>query len=268
MSEIVKIYRPVGGTHSGKDTSRELYSLWAENGLCKIEDSPDDFAWFNQPGEILLYDYPRLDDREIPQFSYGLFGNTVPKQERCFPWTFWARRPRLLEHYREKGVPPLDERNTKSVFLGKIENEVQYDKRNTQDWSTAGLDLFLCPVAPGGSQQYQYTQEQYLDIIFHSRFGLCLPGYGPKCNREIELLGAGTVPIFTPGVDNTYHEPLIEDVHFISVETPQQVKEKIDSITEQQWNDMHLAGQEWYNRNASINGSFNTTLAITTPLIK
>jgi len=44
MSEIVKIYRPVGGTHSGKDTSRELYSLWEENGLCKIEDSPDDFA--------------------------------------------------------------------------------------------------------------------------------------------------------------------------------------------------------------------------------
>tara|TARA_R100001129_G_scaffold63070_1_gene42984 strand:- start:561 stop:1376 length:816 start_codon:yes stop_codon:yes gene_type:complete len=268
MASTVTIFKPVGGSHCGVDTSRELYDLWVENKLCTIKDSPDDYAWFEEPGRILLYDYPRLDDRPIPKFKYGLFGNTVPKHERCFPWTFWARKPRLLERQREKKLLSFDERDVESVFLGKIENEIQYSNRTVQDWSTANLELFICPVAAPGPQHHKYTQEQYLDIIFRSKFGLCLPGYGPKCNREIELLGAGVVPIFTPGVDNTYHDPLVDGTHFISVENPIQVKERINSISKQQWEDMHAAGQSWYNKNASTTGSFNTTVEIATPLIK
>ena len=33
----------------------------------------------------------------------------------------------------------------------------------------------------------------------------------------------------------------------------------ISSVTQEQWQKMHDAGQEWYARNASVEGSFNLT---------
>ena len=36
------------------------------------------------------------------------------------------------------------------------------------------------------------------------KYGLCLRGVGPKCLRDIELIGMGTVPIFTEGVSSEY----------------------------------------------------------------
>ena len=72
----------------------------------------------------------------------------------------------------------------------------------------------------------------------------------------------GVVPIFASEVDNTYHEPLVEDVHFIRVNSPEEVKKKMNSIDQDKWNEMHTAGQDWYERNASPKGSFETTKRI------
>ena len=38
--------------------------------------------------------------------------------------------------------------------------------------------------------------DEYLNLLKQSKFGLCLRGFGGKCNREIELMGLGTVPDF------------------------------------------------------------------------
>ena len=80
------------GGHCG-DTFRELIDIWQENGYCEVEESPDSFCWVGSVTNILLYDFPRLDDREITKFKQGLFGNTVPKHPKCHPWIFWARSP-------------------------------------------------------------------------------------------------------------------------------------------------------------------------------
>jgi hypothetical protein len=249
------------GSHCG-DTFRELVDLWQEAGYCTVEESPNDFVWVNEVGSIILYDYPRIDDRQIPHFQYGLFGNHVPNHDRCLPWTFWARAPRLLESCRNSGIKSYEERNIESIFLGKIENSIQDDNRRNQDWSSAEVELFNCPVDKPGPDYYMYSQKEYLDLVGSSKFGLCLAGYGPKCNREIELIGMGTVPVFAPEVDNTYHEPLIEGVHFIRIQSPDQFKPVISSITQEQWQKMHDAGQDWYARNASVEGSFNLTKSI------
>ena len=249
------------GSHCG-DTFRELVDLWEEAGYCTVEESPNDFVWVDRVGGIILYDYPRVDDRQIPAFEHGVFGNFVPNHERCVPWTFWARAPRLLESTRDRGIKGYEERDIESIFLGKIENGIQNENRRNQDWSTAGVELFNCPVDKPGPDYYRYSQQEYLDLVGRSKFGLCLAGYGPKCNREIELLGLGTVPIFAPEVDNTYHEPLVEDLHFIRVDSPEQVKEKINSITEERWTEMHEAGQDWFERNASVRGSYELTKKI------
>jgi len=249
------------GSHCG-DTFRELVDLWEEAGYCTVENSSNDFDWVDKVGGTILYDYPRIDDRQIPPFEHGVFGNFVPDHERCVPWTFWARAPRLLESTRQRGIKTYEERDIESIFLGKIENGIQNENRRNQDWSTAGVELFNCPVDKPGPDYYRYTQQEYLDLVGRSKFGLCLAGYGPKCNREIELLGLGSVPIFAPEVDNTYHEPLVEGLHFLRVDSPEQVKEKIDSTTKEQWIEMHEAGQDWFDRNASVHGSFNLTKKI------
>ena len=255
------IFKPQISNHSG-DTFRELIDLWKQFGLCEVRESPDAFCWANAPGEVLLYDHPRLDDWGVPEFKQGLFGNTVPAQNNCHPWIFWARSPRLLWEARKRRLPNYEERTIGSIFLGKIENDIQKNNRQNQDWSAAGLDIFYCPVSQAGQEHYPFSKMEYLEKLRCSKFGLCLAGYGPKCNREIELLGMGVVPLFAPEVDNTYHEPLVEGQHFFRVETSEAVKPLIDSVSKQRWEEMSKAGLAWYSRNASIQGSFQTTKRI------
>ena len=257
----MKILIPDAGTHCG-DTFRELVGIWKEWDLCEVESSPDDFCWAGTHGDVILYDYPRLDDRHVPSFNKGLFGNTVPDHPSCHAWIFWARSPRRLLEARKKPLKPYKLREIESIFLGKIENNVQDGNRRNRDWGSAGIELFHCPVDRPGPDHYPFTKEEYLEKLRDSRFGLCLAGYGPKCNREIELLGMGVVPLFAPEVDNTYHEPLIEGVHFLRVNDPSEVKQVINSIDEKRWERMVRSGQEWYDRNASPAGSFLVTKRI------
>ena len=117
------------------------------------------------------------------------------------------------------------------------------------------------PITP-----YKYTQEEYLDLLRKSRFGLCLPGYGPKCNREIELMALGVVPIITPGVDLTYFNPLVDGIHYVYVESPEELKSVIEKITESKWVEMSESCLDWFEDNCSVLGSFNTTQKIITSL--
>ena len=97
----MKILKPIHDGHSG-DTFRELLDMWGENNLCEVVPTPYiKNVWVGSPGNILLYDRPILDF--LPQsFKLGLFGNTVPNFSTACPWIFWARRPRILERFREK----------------------------------------------------------------------------------------------------------------------------------------------------------------------
>ena len=120
-----------------------------------------------------------------------------------------------------------------------------------------GIEEFVMPVQSGG---YPYTQEQYQNRLASSKFGLLLPGYGPKCNRDIECMAHGTVPIVVDGCDvNNYHEPWIEGIHYIGVKTPEEVTEKLSNISKNEWEYMHNACRSWYERNASPMGSFKLT---------
>lgn len=241
--------------HSG-DTFRELVHLWEDEGLCKVSSSNKRHScWIDN---IMLYDEPTLEwyDKHKYEYSFALFGNTVPNLPNSSPWIFWARRPSLLQKSRDI-IPSYSDRNIGSIFLGKIENNVQRHKRTQKDWSKV-IDVFEMPV----QGVYKYSQSEYLENIKNSKYGLCLSGYGPKCNREIELMGVGTVPIITPLVDLTYYNPLVENKHYIKIDTPCQLTDKIDQISREEWEYMSDSCLEWYTENASINGSFNTTIEI------
>ncbi len=265
------VYLPAGNALQGMgfhetDTFREMVELWGERGYCQVkktEDSP--YVWWGSVGDTLLYDWDtaRWWNPATP-YRLALFGNNPPPgpqghEMRQSVWSFWPRSPRRLEAAVEAGILPWKNRTITSVFLGKIENGVQQKKRTTQDWSKA-VELFSMPVdATGG---YPFTQEEYLEKLRHSKFGLCLPGYGNKCNREIEYMALGVVPICTPEVDMTnYLVPPREGIHFFRASTPAQVKSIVEACTPERWKRMSVACCAWWRENASAEGLFRLTWA-------
>jgi hypothetical protein len=73
-------------------------------------------------------------------------------------------------------------------------------------------------------------------------------------------MALGTVPIITPGIDTAeYAEPLVEGVHYLFAETPDDAKRLVAETTADKWAAMSAAGRDWYERNASVAGSWATT---------
>jgi len=252
-----KIILPSNDGHCG-DTFRELVKLWYDNNLVDLEIKNVSNCWLNDENDILLYDKPTLEwfHPIRDKYNFALFGNTVPQYEKSSSWVFWGRRPRLMEEIK-KERQIWEYRNIESIFLGKVENNTQQNKRTSLDWSNS-VEMFEMPIRG----EYKYTQEEYLRLLVKSRYGLCLSGYGPKCNREIELMCMGVVPVITPLVGLTFYNPLEENKHYITASNPEEVKEKINNITKEKWGEMSNSCIEWYEKNCSVEGSFNTTIEI------
>jgi hypothetical protein len=248
--------------HAG-DTFREMVELWSERGYCHIQRSEDTpYVWWDKIGETLLYDRPTMRWLNNPSYKLALYGNPFPEKatRQDKTWSFWPRSPRLVEQiatrsnsYKNRSIP--------SIFLGRIENGVQKERRTKQAWAKS-VHTFSMPVDSTGGP-YKYSQQEYLEMLTQSRFGLCLPGYGPKCNREIEYFATGVVPIVTPGVDmSNYMVPPLRGVHYLFASTPEEVATIVKTTTEDQWTMMSEAGRSWWQRYASAEGLFRFTWGI------
>ena len=253
--------QPIQGLgHHNNDSYRGLPMLMKDQNK-DVDVKYDDktiHCWLEP--NILTYDRPSLEwcNQEIVTSSLMLLGNGDIQVEghqlkskmptlNIKPWIFWPRKPMLLEKVlKTKGILSYDERTIESIFIGNFENNVQEKFRNTNaSWENV-LTEYHCTKG----QKHKFSHEEYLMKLRHSRYGLCLRGYGSKCHREVELMAFGTVPIVTPEVTvSSYMEPLIENVHYILVKTPDELKQKVASIDKEQWSKMSTACYEWYQRN-------------------
>ena len=272
VSGVPRIVVPTGMTgimaHAG-DTFREMVDIWAERGYVTVERSESSgYCWWGGVGEILLYDRPTPRWwNEATSYQMALFGNCAPPGPgphtlRQSVWGFWPRSPIAIEAMaaRFENLHGYNTRNIKSLFLGKVENGIQREHRTGVDWSTA-VELFSMPIDSTGAP-YPYTQEQYLDKLCSSQFGLCLPGFGPKCNREIEYFACGCVPIVTPGVDmKGYLVPPQEGIHYFMARNPEEVSAIVKNTTSDRWLQMSAAGRSWWRTYASAEGLFRLTWA-------
>ena len=247
------------GRHNN-DSYRELPLLMKlQNQDIDVKyDNKSIHCWLEP--NILTYDRPTLEwcNQEIGNCSLMLLGNGDVNVEGQYlkskiptlnikPWIFWPRKPMLLEKVlKQHGILNHDERNNESIFIGNFENSVQEKFRKTTDsWETV-LTEYHCTKG----QQHKFSHEEYLMKLRDSKYGLCLRGYGSKCHREVELMAFGTVPIVTPEVTvSSYMEPLIENIHYILVKTPEELKQKIATIDKEQWTKMSKSCYEWYQRN-------------------
>jgi hypothetical protein len=270
--EVPKVVLPVGKGlaglfyHSG-DTFREMVRIWGERNYVRVERSEETrYCWWGGIGEVLLYDRPTPRWWfDLPPYQMALFGNCAtpgPDTHRLRQsvWCFWGRRPQLLEavHERSEYKKGYKERSISSLFLGKVENGVQHANRTQQDWSSC-VDLFSMPIE-SSTKPYPYTAEEYLQRLCNARFGLCLPGFGPKCNREIEYFATGCVPIVTDGVDmQNYLVPPKEGVHYFRASNPEDVRRIVAETSADKWIEMSVAGHEWWQLFASAEGLFRLT---------
>ena len=260
---IPKLPRNDFWNHSG-DTFRELVSMWNEKNYCEVIETDNKHIWLNSIGDILLYDRPTLDwlaqDTNI-NCNKILFGNPgVPEnlKNHASNWIFWGRSPRKLEEYHNMIYKNFNERRLKSIFIGKIENKIQLTYRNIDFNKYIQLYVMHKP-----DEKYRYNQDEYLDLLRNSKFGLCLRGFGPKCNREIELMALGTVPIVEKNVDmDNYYDSPQENIHYLRFSSPEDIEVLIDNCSEERWSQMSLACREWYKKNGSTEGSFKTTMNI------
>jgi hypothetical protein len=266
---IPTIYTPMKSMKRGffghkGDSFREMIDLWSEKGFVeRKEDASLTHCWLGAPGNILLYDRPTwqwLD--EIPEdekdYRMCLVGNPDPSQkEHTKPWIFWPREPRLVEEISLLPRKSYDDRGDTMVFFGKIENDVQGSYRqDISGWQSACAKFSM--KAKG--ETYDLNPREYLEALRNSKYGLCLRGYGPKCNREIELLAMGTVPVVTPDVDiSNYAEPLIVGQHVLLAKDKADAISQIVAINEAKWKEMSEAGVEWWKRNCSVEGSWKRT---------
>ena len=257
----MKIYK---GQVEWSDSFQELANCWAEAGYCEVNRSVDNFSWaVQQKGgpATLLHEYDRL--QEVPSRqtwdinrNLGLFANDQHPLGK--PWIYWPRHIKNVEALL-KETPP--EKDIHSIFVGAAENPIQYVNRTKYDWSLA-VDHYEFKNALFQKSYHTYSNIDFLKLIARAKFGLSLEGYGPKCQRDIEYMANGVVPIFTWDSFNHYHNPLIENVHYLFATNPREAKEKINSTSESKWQEMSTNCREWFKQNCSIEGSFNTTLQI------
>lgn len=253
-------------SHSG-DSFREMVKLWADKGYVEcVEHDSATQVWMEGVGKTLLYDRPTYDwlftaPPGEQKWDLALFGNPKPMESGgpAKSWCFWPRNPRLLEEVVVSGVPKTSwsQRNKFLVFYGKIENKVQEKRRKIHDWSKVCDGYSL---VNGDATPHALGPKEYLEALANAKFGLCLAGYGKKCHREVECMAMGCVPVCASEVDmEMYANPPQEGVHYIRVNSPDDISGKVASIAEEKWAAMSAACIQWWQENASAEGSWKLT---------
>jgi hypothetical protein len=275
-TDIPTLIMPTGHTgrfeHAG-DSFREMAYLWNKKGYVKlVQSGTAKQVWLGGIGETLLYDRPNMDwlraaPAEERVYKQALFGNPAPPAEadgKALPWTFWPRRPNLVESLVAVGLPTTGyaARPDGLVFYGRSENAVQLGHRKSADWAAACAEGGKF-VHVEGTGAYPFTHEEYLVNLSKARFGLCLAGYGRKCHREVECMAMGCVPVVAQEVDMmNYAEPPQVGVHYFRVSGPAEAAALVKSITPLRWAAMSAACRDWWARNASVEGSWRLTASL------
>jgi hypothetical protein len=245
------------------DSFRELAVMWGlkHKDVGVIMSNLENCMLFP---EIFLYDRPTLEwiNRRLINSDLLMLGNgDVMKEGKRLigagvnvkPWIFWPRRPMLLEEYIKKTkIKSYEERENKITFIGNIENSIQKKYREDKKWEDL-VDNYHCTKG----LIHKFSQEEYLECLYNSKYGLCLRGYGSKCHREVELMALGTVPIITEEVTvASYINPLIENIHYIKINNISEWKEP----TKEEWERMSKECVVWYNENVHSDKSWRLTI--------
>jgi len=173
---------------------------------------------------------------------------------KILAWNFYPRDYESL--YKVQKELPL-EKKALSIFSGTIRG----DKHNRNQWINSTEIFSYKPARRYTRTNVLYkTMEDYYRALATTKFGLCLVGDCPICQREIETLGLGCVPIYTPGVEWKYFVPPIENVHFLYANNPQEMNDKISKLSDNDRIEMAHNGIAYFEDYVSPTGLWNSVL--------
>lgn len=108
------------------------------------------------------------------------------------------------------------------------------------------------------------AQGTYIQELASHKIGLSLNGAAEICNRDIEILGVGSVLLRPKLISTKFHNPLIPDFHYVPFETSNDPKTQLDIIAEKHKMLLKdtdymiyvaMNGRDWYNLNGSCDGN-------------
>jgi hypothetical protein len=226
--------------------SKQVKHIWLYN-VAVLYDR-DNEMWMEQ--EALSSKVLLLGNGDVNVFKLKYNNNII------LPWSYWARNCAVLEQFVHRPMLSYNERTVESIFIGNVENRIQGSYRNQTGWENV-ISVFHVT----GGTKHKFTPEEYHSQLMTAKFGLCLRGFGAKCHREVECIGLGTVPIITPHVNVTsYIDPLIEGKHFVRINSPNEYKNKISQISQEEWERMSRNCREWYMKNVHSSNFWKNTI--------
>jgi hypothetical protein len=102
--------------------------------------------------------------------------------------------------------------------------------------------------------------DDYIKEIASYKIGLSLNGVAEICNRDMEILGVGSVLLRPKLIQTEFHNSLIPDIHYVSFDLVKDSKlqeeiilEKYNQILKDKEYMLYIAtnGLDWYNKNGS-----------------
>jgi hypothetical protein len=104
------------------------------------------------------------------------------------------------------------------------------------------------------------SYEKYVKEINNHKIGLSFNGAAEICNRDIEILGVGSVLLRPELVSTSFHDPLIPNTHYIPFDLVSDahiqteiIMTKLNELLQNYEYMRYVAtnGNDWYNRNGS-----------------
>ena len=109
---------------------------------------------------------------------------------------------------------------------------------------------------------FMYSSEEYLYLIKHSKFGLCINNFDSKYNRILELMSMGTVPIIENNIFIDFNNKLEENIHYLRINNINEINNIIQTYTEDKWKFISNNCIKWYNQNCNIKSLFHISYKI------
>jgi hypothetical protein len=252
--------------HQSMDSScnlLNLISIWKNNYNDFVMFYQDKTHNHIQLENMILYDYKDTSKFTNDFYSNKLLLGSLDTNTDCEllqehdisyqPWIYWPKHADKVEAFIDNSqctLPNFEERTKHSIFIGK-HSESREQLKNTIEHVT----LY-------NNEETQMSYDNYLQNISQSKFGICVKGSQPKSRRLMEYLAVGTVPIIVKNQINTtsFENPLHENIHFLSVDSIEDVNHIIQTTTKETWNELSENGKTWYFKNIHSSNSFKNLI--------
>ncbi len=189
------------------------------------------------------------------QYRASVFRSNIFQKVR--PWTYfdryWPQHQDQMTEFRN------EKRTSEFVYF------------RGADWAQRDIilsDLSRRGIIPADYQPINY--EEYFRESCQHQIMLSLPGMADVCHRDIESFASGTC-VLRPRLINEFHNKLIPDHHYISVNikyaklAPLEVTNKIEEKFREVANNHDLIesisknAAKWYDENVRLNAAMKLT---------